>query len=141
MEALVAHKDAKLDKRILKLVRLRTSFSVACPFCIDMNSYDYDQFGITSEELAALQERIEIADVHTFSVREIIAMEYAVLISSAPLQFAQDFVDKLKANFTEREIVILASTAAQVNYWARLLQALGVPPAGFSDHCDLKTTS
>jgi alkylhydroperoxidase family enzyme len=137
MESLVAHKDLNLDKRILKLVRLRTSFSVACPFCIDMNSYDYDQFGITPEELAALQGKIEIAVVETFSVREIIAMEYAVLISRAPLLFGQDFVDKLKANFSEREIVILASTAAQVNYWARLLQALGVPPAGFSDQCEL----
>ncbi len=137
MEALVAHKDGKLGKRILKLVRLRTSFSVACPFCIDMNSYDYDQYGITPQELAALQGSIVIAEVNTFSVREIIAMEYAVLISSVPLLFSQDFVDKLNANFTEREIVILASTAAQVNYWARLLQALGVPPAGFSDHCDL----
>jgi alkylhydroperoxidase family enzyme len=138
MEALVAHKDGKLGKRILKLVRLRTSFSVACPFCIDMNSYDYDQFGITPQELAALQGSIEIAAVNTFSVREIIAMDYAVLISSVPLLFAQDFVDKLKANFTEREIIILASTVAQVNYWARLLQALGVPPAGFSDHCDTR---
>jgi alkylhydroperoxidase family enzyme len=64
-------------------------------------------------------------------------MEYAVLISRAPLLFGQDFVDKLKENFSEREIVILASTAAQVNYWARLLQALGVPPAGFSDQCEL----
>ena len=138
MEALVAHKDGKLDKRILKLVRLRTSFFVACPFCIDMNSYDYDQFSITPQELAALQGMTEIAALNTFSVREIIAMEYAVLISSVPLLFAQDFVDKLKANFTDREIVILASTVAQVNYWARLLQALGVPPAGFSDHCDIR---
>jgi alkylhydroperoxidase family enzyme len=39
----------------------------------------------------------------------------------------------MKSNFNEREIVILASTAAQVNYWARLIQALGIPPAGFSD--------
>jgi alkylhydroperoxidase family enzyme len=140
MEAMVAHKDATLDKRILKLVRLRTSFSVACPFCIDMNFYDYDQFGITPQELTALQGQIEIASVITFSLREIIAMEYAVLISRTPLQFPQDFIDKLKANFTGREIVILASTAAQVNYWARLLQAMGVPPAGFSDHCELKPT-
>jgi alkylhydroperoxidase family enzyme len=138
MEALIAHKDLNLDKRILKLVRLRTSFTVACPFCIDMNYYDYDRYGITPEELAALQGKIEIAVVNTFSVREIIAMEYAVLICRAPLLFPQDFVDELKVTFTEREIVILASTAAQVNYWARLLQALGVPPAGFSDHCELK---
>ncbi|PKN20448.1 MAG: hypothetical protein CVU71_01255 [Deltaproteobacteria bacterium HGW-Deltaproteobacteria-6] len=140
MEALVAHKDGNLDKRILKLVRLTTSFCVACPFCIDMNAYDYDQYGITQSELAALQGQIEIKAVNTFSPREIIAMEYAVLISTTPLRFSQDFTDKLKTNFTEREIVILASTAAQVNYWARLLQALGVPPAGFSDHCKIKST-
>jgi alkylhydroperoxidase family enzyme len=136
MEALVARKDGKLDKRILKLVRLTASFCVACPFCIDMNAYDYDQYGITQGELEALQGKMDIAAVNTFSPREIIAMEYAALISDAALQFPRDFIDKLKANFTEREIVILASTAAQVNYWARLLQALGVPPAGFSDHCE-----
>ncbi|MHB8138994.1 MAG: carboxymuconolactone decarboxylase family protein [Smithellaceae bacterium] len=137
MEILVAHKYKMLNKRILKLVRLRTSYTVSCPFCIDMNYYDCDQFGITPEEISALQGRIAIASVTTFSVREIIAMEYAVLISQSPLSFPQDFIDKLKANFTEREIVILASTVAQVNYWARLLQALGVPPAGFSDHCEI----
>jgi alkylhydroperoxidase family enzyme len=141
METLVAHKDTNLDKRILKLVRLRTSFSVACPFCIDMNSYDYAQYGITADEISALQGRVEIDEVKTFSRREKIAMEYARLISHAPLSFPPSFIEKLKVTFTEREIVILASTAAQVNYWARLLQALGVPPAGFSDHCDLKPAS
>jgi len=137
MEALVAHRDKTLDKRILKLVRLRTSFSVACAFCIDMNAYDYESFDIKPEELAALQGMVEMAAVKSFSPREIIAMEYAVLISRAPLQFSPDFVERLKTNFTEREIVILASTAAQVNYWARLLQAMGVPPAGFSEHCEI----
>jgi alkylhydroperoxidase family enzyme len=139
MEMLVAHKYKTLNKRILKLIRLRTSFIVSCPFCIDMNSYDYDQFGITPEEFSALQGKIAIEAVNTFSLREIIAMEYAVLISRSPLSFPQDFVDKLKANFNEREIVIMAGTAAQVNYWARLLQALGVPPAGFSDRCEITT--
>lgn len=138
MEALVAHKDGNLDKRILKLVRLRTSFSLACPFCIDMNYYDYDQYGITAKELAVLQGINDIASVKTFSPREITAMEYAVLISRTPLQFPQEFISKLKAEFSEREIVILASTAAQVNYWARLLQAMGVPSAGFSDRCEIK---
>ena len=33
--------------------------------------------------------------------------------------------------------VTIASTSAQVNYWTRLIQALGVPPAGFSDKCDI----
>ncbi len=141
MEALVAHHDGKLNRRILKIVRLQASYSLACPFCIDMNSYDYTDYGITQAELIALQGNTEITDVKTFSAREKIAIEYAQLISSVPLAFPPVFIEKLKANFTEREIVILASTAAQVNYWARLLQAMGVPPAGFSNYCALKSPS
>jgi alkylhydroperoxidase family enzyme len=137
MEALVAHHDGKLDRRLLKIVRLQTSFAVACPFCIDMNSYDYDKYGITKDELLALQGHAEIENVPTFSAREGVAIEYAKLISRSPLVFPAQFVESLQANFNEREIVILAATAAQVNYWARLLQALGVPPAGFSQHCNL----
>ena len=133
MEALVAHHDGQLDRRILKIVRLQTSFAVACPFCIDMNSYDYADYGITQTELIALQGNAEFAAVDTFSAREKVAIEYARLISSVPLAFPPAFIEKLKANFAEREIVILASTAAQVNYWARLIQALGIPPAGFSE--------
>ena len=138
MEALVAHRDSTLNERILKLVRLRASFTVNCPFCIDMNSHEYAKFGITADELAVLQGHSGIEVSTTFSLREKIAMEYSRLISCSPLAFPRSFIDILKANFTEREIVILASTAAQVNYWARLLQALGVPPAGFSDHCELQ---
>jgi alkylhydroperoxidase family enzyme len=138
MEALVAHHDLTLNRRLLKLVRLQASFTAACPFCIAMNFHEYAQYGITTDEILALQDKIEIETVKTFSPREKIAMEYAQLISRSPLSFPQSFIETLNTNFTEREIVILASTAAQVNYWARLLQALGVPPAGFSGHCELQ---
>jgi alkylhydroperoxidase family enzyme len=138
MEAFVAHQDGNLDKRLLKLVRLRTSFAVACPFCIDMNIYDHTDYGIAPNEILALQGRADIEEMETFSLREKLAMEYARLISNAPLEFPPAFIKKLKTNFSEREIVILASTAAQVNYWARLLQAMGVPPAGFSLQCQVR---
>jgi alkylhydroperoxidase family enzyme len=140
MEALVAHRDGNLNERMLKLVRLQASFTVACPFCIDMNSYKYAKYGITADEISALQGQIEIDEVRTFSRRENIAVKYAQLISLSPLSFPQSFIERLKANFTEREIVILASTAAQVNYWARLLQAWGLSPAGFSDRGELHST-
>ncbi len=84
-----------------------------------------------------LQGRKAVEQVQTFSERERLAMQYARLISQTPLQFPRSFIEELKQHFNEREIVILASTAAQVNYWARLIQALGIPPAGFSNQCDL----
>ena len=52
-------------------------------------------------------------------------------------KIAELAIEELKKKFNEREIVILACMAAQVNYWARLIQALGIPPAGFSNQCDL----
>jgi alkylhydroperoxidase family enzyme len=137
LEALIAYQDGKLDERMLKLVRMQASFAVACPFCIDMNSAEYAQSGITRQELSALQGQEEMAAITTFSARERVALEYTRLISRTPLSFPQPFIQTLKANFTEREIVILATTAAQVNYWARLIQALGVPPLGYSDQCAL----
>jgi alkylhydroperoxidase family enzyme len=135
LEALIAYHDGKLDERMLKLVRMQASFAVACPFCIDMNSAEYAQSGITAQELSALQGQVAPEAVTTFSARERLALEYTRLISRAPLAFPPPFIQALKANFTEREIVILATTAAQVNYWARLIQALGVPPLGFSNTC------
>jgi alkylhydroperoxidase family enzyme len=137
LESLVAHHDGDLDERILKIVRIQASFAAACPFCIDMNSFQYEEKHITSDELKVLQGRKGLEEVQTFSDRELLAIQYAKLISQTPLQFPQSFIKELKLCFNEREIVILASTAAQVNYWGRLIQALGIPPAGFSNQCQL----
>ena len=131
MESLVAHEDGAMDKRMLKIVRMTASYAAACPFCIDMNSYEQRKYGITDEEAEALRGDFE--KVNTFSEREKLAIAYARAISQTPLKFHPDLVEKVKLAFNEREFVILASTAAQVNYWARLIQALGIPPAGFGD--------
>jgi AhpD family alkylhydroperoxidase len=131
MEALVAHEDGRMDKRMLKLIRMAASNAVACPFCVDMNSHEYRKYGITDEEAASLRGDIE--NVATFSEREKLAIAYTRLISATPLKFHPEIVESTKAAFTEREFVILVSTAAQVNFWARLIQGLGIPPAGFGE--------
>ena len=135
LESLVAHNEKSLGRRMLKLVRVQASFAVSCPFCIDMNSFKHEHFGITEEEIHALQGQIPLEKVKTFSERERLALEYARSASDSPLRFSADLIARLKENFTDREMVILASTIAQVNYWGRLIQALGIPPAGFSNEC------
>ena len=45
MEALVAHEDGQMSQRMLKLIRMTASYATACPFCIDMNSYEYRRCG------------------------------------------------------------------------------------------------
>ena len=131
MEALVAHEDGQMNERMLKLIRMSASYAAACPFCIDMNSHEHRLAGITDAEAESLHGDIE--KVESFSEREKLAITYARVISQTPLKFHPDLVERVRSAFTEREFVILASTAAQVNYWARLIQALGIPPAGFGE--------
>jgi len=137
LESLVAHHDGGLDERMLQLVRVAASLATACPFCIDMNSFGHERTGITHAELAALQAGGDPESVASLTGRERLAITYARLVSATPLDFPAEVVDRLTRAFTPRELVVLASTAAQVNYWARLLQALGVPPAGFGDTCEV----
>lgn len=141
LEGLVAHRDGRLDKRILKIVRLAASFTAACPFCIDMNSTGCREAGVLQAEVVALQDQADLEAVSTLSQHEKLAARYARMISSTPLRFPPEFIDEVTAHFTEREMVVLATTAAQVNYWARLIQALGIPPAGFSDGCSTRSHS
>ena len=131
MEALVAHEDGQMTRRMLKLIRMAASYAVACPFCVDMNSHEYRSVGITDEEAESL--RGDFQKVSSFTEQEKLAIAYTRLISQTPLKFHPDMVERMKSAFTERELVILASAAAQVNYWARLIQALGIPPAGFGE--------
>lgn len=131
MEALVAHADGQMTQRMLKLIRMTASYAVACPFCVDMNSHEYREVGISDEEADALHGDYE--KIASFSENEKLAIAYTRVISQTPLKFHPELVERVKAAFTEREFVILASTAAQVNYWARLIQALGIPPAGFGE--------
>ncbi len=134
-EGLVTHKDRGIGHRLLKLVRMQVSFTVSCPFCIDMNSFEFEKDSITEEEIEALQGSKKIEDVASFNDRERAALQYAASICTTPIQVPDDLVERLKVQFNQREIVILASTAAQVNYWTRLIQAFGIMPAGFTDNC------
>ena len=137
LEALVAHGKKDLNERILKLIRIQSSISVACPFCIDMNSFEFEKSGISEEEMRVLAGRAGDEEVNSFSTKELLAIEYAKLISQTPVIIPPEFIEKIKSEFTEREIVILSSTVAQVNYWGRMIKALGVPSAGFSNKCDI----
>jgi alkylhydroperoxidase family enzyme len=137
MEALVAHGEAEVPRRLLKLLRMYTSFLVSCPFCIDMNSAEFRESGITEDEILALRGVKSLDDVATVSASERAALAYASCISRTPLSFDARVLDELKRSFSERAIVIIASTCAQVNFWARLIQAFGVAPAGFTEECSI----
>lgn len=137
LESLIAHHEGNVTERLLKLVRMQTSYTVACPFCVDMNSVEAERFQITDEEITVLQGQLPIESVSSLTSRERLALAYVRSVCSTPIFVPPELMAELKIQFTEREIVVLATTIAQVNYWTRLAQALGVPPAGFTKYCEL----
>jgi alkylhydroperoxidase family enzyme len=137
MEGLVAHEEPEMPRRLLALVRMYTSFLVSCQFCIDMNSREFQKKGITDQEIRALQGRVAMEEVITFTPAEKAALRYVECMCRTPLEFTPEAIEGVKRNFSSRGFVILASTCAQVNFWTRLIQSLGVPPAGFSAECSV----
>jgi hypothetical protein len=52
MEALMAHDELEVPRRLLKLIRIYISFLASCPFCIDMNADEYRESGLSEGERA-----------------------------------------------------------------------------------------
>ncbi len=136
-EGLITHKDRQISHRLLQLIRMQVSFTVSCPFCIDMNSKEFQRSSISDEEIEALQGEHRLDEIKSFSEREKTALEYTRAICRTPILIEPELVKKVKEAFTEREMVIIASTAAQVNYWTRLIQAFGILPDGFNENCPI----
>ncbi|MBI4899878.1 MAG: carboxymuconolactone decarboxylase family protein [Actinobacteria bacterium] len=139
MESLVAHRDGRLDARLLQVVRLVASLAVDCPFCIDLNGMGKERNRLTDEEVRALARQAGGEDpAWPESVTELerLAARYAAALSMTPA-LPGDVLDEVTAVFTPREVVVLATTTAQVNAWARLIRGLGVAAAGFSDTCEI----
>lgn len=129
LESLITHRDRTISERMLKMVRMTVSFTASCPFCVGINSEGWELL-LSAEELSAVQGLVPLEKVGSLSSRERLAIEFARLASQTPLAFPAEFGRRMTAEFTERELVVLASTSAQVNYWARLIQGLGCQPTG-----------
>jgi alkylhydroperoxidase family enzyme len=135
LESLIAHGGADVSSRLLKLVRMQVSFMVTCPFCIDLNSSDWEAERITQEEIEALQGQRELETILTFTEAERVALTYSRGQTMTPAQITPDLAEQMHIHFNERQFVIITTTCAQVNYWARLIKGFGVPPVGMSGIC------
>jgi hypothetical protein len=137
MEALVIHDDAEVPRRLLKLLRVFASYRVSCPFCIDLNAQGYGEDGVTADEVKALSLATGFESHQTFSPAEKAALRYASCLSATPLRFPNTIVEDMKLWYSDRAFTLIAATVAQVNFWTRLIQGLGVSEAGFSENQEL----
>ncbi len=103
-----------------------------------MNSQHFKEAGLIEPELEALRSLAAdsgSAAAAVFSDKERAALAYVASITATPVSFDAENISLVRALYGERGMVLLASTAAQINFWARLIQSFGVAPAGYTSEC------
>lgn len=131
-EATAAGAPGDLDGRSLATARIVSSAVAGCPFCLDMNAATWKRAGLSPAELEALVH-LRRDEWSRLGPRAHLAARYAEALSVTPVILDPALVKDLQTVFTAKDVVVLATTIAQVNYWSRFNQGLGVPSAGFFD--------
>ena len=126
-----SRKANALDPVSKQLANLKTATLVGCPFCIDIDSRESVDAGVRAEQVQALHEHAASAE---FSDDERLVLDYAVAMTRTPLNVTDALFERLRARFSERELVELTATIAWENYRSRFNHALGVQSHGFAEN-------
>jgi len=115
LEQLVA---AKLEPRLLHLLKLRASQINGCAYCIGMHTEEALRDGEPPERLTLLDAW---PDSSRFNEKERAALEWIEEVTLIADSGASDEAyDRLKAQFSEDEIVWLTVAATLINAWNRI---------------------
>lgn len=111
-------RDSSLEKPLLELVRLRASLINGCAYCIDMHTKDARAAGETEQRLYGLSAWRETP---FYTPRERAALEWTEAVTEIGASHAPDeLFERVRAHFTEDEVVSLTMAIIAINGWNRL---------------------
>jgi 4-carboxymuconolactone decarboxylase len=120
----------RVPKRLKVLAELKAATLSHCEYCIDIGSQVARRAGITEEELLALPS---YRDSGAFDELELLVIDYAVGMSSTPVDVPDELFAKLREHFDDEQLVELTNIVAVENMRGRFNLALGIGSAGFSE--------
>jgi AhpD family alkylhydroperoxidase len=120
---------AGLDSKLLDLVRMRASQINGCAYCLDMHSKDARANGETEQRLYGLEAWRETP---YYSARERAALEWTEALTLVSETHAPDEVyERVRAQFSEDELVHLTLAIVSINGWNRLNIAARTVPGDY----------
>lgn len=125
-----AEKQSNVDRRLKALAVVKTATLAHCEYCIDIASSAARKSGLSDAKLLALARYRESSE---FSHMEKLVLDYAVAVSSTPVDVSDELFAALREHFDERQLVELTSAIAIENLHARFNAALDIGPAGFTE--------
>ncbi len=121
--------QSSIEPKLLHLVKLRASQINGCAYCIDMHSKDARALGDTEQRLYELNAWRETP---FYSDRERAALEWTEALTLISETHAPDAsYEKLRAHFSEKEIVDLTYAISTINFWNRLAIAMRAVPGTY----------
>ncbi len=122
-------RQAGFDEKLIDLVRMRASQINGCAYCLDMHSKDARAGGETEQRLYGLEAWREAP---YYSARERAALEWTeVLTLVAESHVPDDVYERVRAQFSEDELVHLSLAVVAINGWNRLNIAARTVPGTY----------
>jgi AhpD family alkylhydroperoxidase len=122
-------RQSGLETSLLELVRLRASVLNGCAYCIDMHTKDARAAGETEQRLYGLSAWRETP---FYTPRERAALEWTEAITEIGASHAPDeLFERVRAHFTEAELVGLSMAIVAINGWNRLAIAFRIVPGTY----------
>jgi len=111
-------RQSGLEQPLLELIKMRASQINGCAYCLDMHSKDARAAGETEQRLYGLNAWEESS---FYSERERAALAWTEAVTLVSQGHVPDEVfEKVKKQFSEKEIVALTMAVAAINAWNRL---------------------
>jgi AhpD family alkylhydroperoxidase len=127
LEEYLAH--SSIEPKLLHLLKLRASQINGCAFCIDMHSKDARALGETELRLYELNAWRETP---FYTDRERAALEWTEALTLVSQTHAPDeSYERLKAQFSEKEIVDLTYAISVINTWNRIAIGMRAVPGHY----------
>jgi alkylhydroperoxidase family enzyme len=127
----------KLDPTLRWLAIQKTAATIGCSWCIDYGYYEGMNEAIDSAKVRAVGQW---RDSGLFDERERAVLEYAETVSGTPAEVTEELAARLRALFTNAEIVELGAWVALENLRSRFNAGLGLHSQGFSESCEIPLT-
>ena len=121
--------QARFDRSLLNLVRMRASQINGCAYCLDMHSKDARAIGETEQRLYGLDAWRETP---YYSARERAALEWTeALTLVAETHVPDEVYERVREQFLEDELVHLSLAILSINAWNRLNIAARTVPGDY----------
>jgi 4-carboxymuconolactone decarboxylase len=120
----------RVPERLKVLAELKAATLSHCEYCIDIGSRIAQLAGVSEAQLLALPH---YRDSDLFDELEKLVLDYAVGVSSTPVDVPNELFERLQAHFDEAQLVELTNVIALENMRGRFNLALGIGSAGFTE--------